>query len=80
MFWVATPLTFSLKFMSSQFLIHFQTRYSKNEAKGEFCCTVFPVLLFDEITKANSLVALVFRELPNTSLSDQGAANWDPQW
>ena len=65
--------------MSNQLLIHFQTHYSKNEAKSEFCCNAFPALSFDEITEANSLVALIFGKLPNLSLSDQGAANWDPQ-
>lgn len=61
--------------MSNQFLIHFQTHYSTNERKSEFCCCASRALLFDEITKANSLVALVFRGLPNPSLRDQKAAN-----
>lgn len=65
--------------MSNQLLIHFQTHNSTNEAESEFCCNAFPAVSFDEITEANSLVLLIFRKLPNPSLNDQGAANWDPQ-
>ena len=64
--------------MSNQLLIHFQTHYSENEAGNELCCNVVHALLFDEITKANGLVALVFQELPNSFLSDQRVAAGDP--
>lgn len=39
---------------------------------------MFSALLCDEITKANGPVALVFGELSNSSLSDQGVAAGNP--
>jgi hypothetical protein len=39
---------------------------------------VFPALLCDEITKANSLVVLVFREMPNPSLGGQKVTSGYP--
>lgn len=62
--------------MSNQLIIHFQIHYSENKTGSELCCNVFPTLLFDEIPKTNSPVALAFGELPNLFLSDQGVAAW----